>query len=136
MPTTLGLWRPRRMGSSADSCASACLVPFRSVASHAFCPTFASGLFRARLLWSERLHRNGTGCVMVSDGVVELDIRANRKARKYNRGELARRILWSFARVLFRISPRPFFAWRRFVLRCFGADIAEGVHVYGSTEIY
>ena len=68
--------------------------------------------------------------------VVRLDIRANRKGRKYNRGELARRVIWSVGRVLFRLSPRPFFAWRRFVLRCFGADIAEGVHVYGSTAIY
>jgi len=67
---------------------------------------------------------------------VKLDIRANRKARKYNRGELARRILWTVGGLLFRLSPRPLFAWRRFVLRCFGADIAEGVHIYGSAVIY
>jgi putative colanic acid biosynthesis acetyltransferase WcaF len=76
------------------------------------------------------------GCVMVSEGVEQLDIRANRRARKYNRGELARRILWSAGGLLFRLSPRPLFAWRRFVLRCFGAEIAEGVHVYASTVIY
>jgi putative colanic acid biosynthesis acetyltransferase WcaF len=73
---------------------------------------------------------------MVSDGVVELDIRTNRKARKYSRSELARRVLWSVGGLLFRLSPRPFFAWRRFILRCFGAEIAEGVHVYASAVIY
>jgi putative colanic acid biosynthesis acetyltransferase WcaF len=72
---------------------------------------------------------------MLSDLAPMLDIRANRKARKYSRGELARRVLWGFGRPMFRLSPRPFFAWRRFVLRCFGADIAEGVHFDSSAVI-
>jgi putative colanic acid biosynthesis acetyltransferase WcaF len=73
---------------------------------------------------------------MLNEGVVRLDIEANRRAQKYSRGDLARRILWSVGGLLFRLSPRPLFAWRRFVLRCFGADIAEGVHIYASTVIY
>jgi hypothetical protein len=44
-----------------------------------------------------------------SQPVASLDVRANQKARKYNSGELARRILWSIGRLLlFRLSPRPF----------------------------
>lgn len=39
-------------------------------------------------------------------------------------------------RVLFRWSPRPFFGWRRFILRCFGATIGKEVHVYPSARIY
>ncbi len=38
--------------------------------------------------------------------------------------------------LLFRPSPRSFFAWRRFLLRLFGAKVAEGVHVHGATKIF
>jgi putative colanic acid biosynthesis acetyltransferase WcaF len=65
-----------------------------------------------------------------------LDIAANRRAQKYSSGELRRRLLWSFGQWLFHWSPRPFFAWRRFVLRCFGAQIGEHVHIYNSAVIY
>lgn len=66
----------------------------------------------------------------------QLDIAANRSARKYSFGELLRRIFWSFGSRLFRFSPRPFFGWRRFVLRCFGAQIGREVHIYPSARIY
>lgn len=72
---------------------------------------------------------------MVNDRAVMLDVQANRKARKYSRSELARRCLWSVGSVLFRLSPHPFFAWRCFVLRCFGAEIGEGVHISASASI-
>lgn len=49
---------------------------------------------------------------------------------------MVRRILWSFAQPLFRFSPRPFFGWRRFLLRCFGAKIGRSVHIYPSATIY
>jgi putative colanic acid biosynthesis acetyltransferase WcaF len=65
----------------------------------------------------------------------ELDIRANRQSRKYSGRELALRAAWSLARPLFRWSPRPCFAWRRFLLRRFGARIGAGVNIYGSVEI-
>jgi putative colanic acid biosynthesis acetyltransferase WcaF len=59
-----------------------------------------------------------------------LDPGANRAARKYTRGELARRVLWAGGQWLFRMSPRPAFGWRRLVLRAFGARIGPHVHVY------
>lgn len=65
-----------------------------------------------------------------------LNIAANRSARKYIFGELVRRIFWSFGSLLFRFSPRPFFGWRRFVLRCFGAQVGREVHIYPSANIY
>ena len=37
---------------------------------------------------------------------------------------------------LFRFSPRPCFAWRRFRLRCFEAKLGRNVHVYSSAMIY
>jgi putative colanic acid biosynthesis acetyltransferase WcaF len=65
-----------------------------------------------------------------------LDVKQNRRARKYTSGEIMRRVLWAFAQPLFRISPRPCFAWRRFLLRCFGAKIAGSVHIYPSATVY
>jgi putative colanic acid biosynthesis acetyltransferase WcaF len=65
-----------------------------------------------------------------------LDIRANRAAQKYSRGELARRVLWGLGQLAFRFSPRPCFGWRRVILRCFGARIGQQVHIYNSAKIY
>jgi putative colanic acid biosynthesis acetyltransferase WcaF len=49
---------------------------------------------------------------------------------------MVRRVLWMLGQYLFRWSPRPFFGWRRFVLRCFGAEIGQGVNIYSSATIY
>jgi putative colanic acid biosynthesis acetyltransferase WcaF len=65
-----------------------------------------------------------------------LDVKRNRRARKYSSAEMTRRMLWTLARPFFRCSPRPCFAWRRFLLRCFGAKIGRSVHVYPSATIY
>jgi putative colanic acid biosynthesis acetyltransferase WcaF len=65
-----------------------------------------------------------------------LDIAANRRAKKYSKAELFRRVLWGFGKWFFRLSPRPCFGWRRLVLRCFGANIGRQVNTYPSTRIY
>ena len=66
-----------------------------------------------------------------------LDISSNRTAQKYTVSELIRRVFWMFiGKPLFRFSPRPFFGWRRFVLRAFGADVGTGVNVYPSATVY
>jgi putative colanic acid biosynthesis acetyltransferase WcaF len=67
---------------------------------------------------------------------MNLDIAANRQARKYSPGELLGRMLWSLGRLAFRFSPRPCFRWRRFVLRCFGAKIGAHVNICSSAWIY
>jgi putative colanic acid biosynthesis acetyltransferase WcaF len=47
------------------------------------------------------------------------------------------RILWGMtSAMLFRLSPRPFHRWRAFLLKCFGATIASGVHVYPNVKIW
>jgi putative colanic acid biosynthesis acetyltransferase WcaF len=47
------------------------------------------------------------------------------------------RALWGIAyTLLFRISPRPFHAWRSFVLRCFGAKLGKNCHIYGRARIW
>lgn len=66
----------------------------------------------------------------------KLDIVKNRRAQKYTRDEIFRRVLWMIGQWLFRLSPRPCFGWRRFVLRCFGAHVGVHVHTYPSTRIY
>ena len=41
------------------------------------------------------------------------------------------RVAWWFCYItLFRISPKPMFGWRRFVLRLFGARLGRGVNIY------
>lgn len=47
------------------------------------------------------------------------------------------RLLWNIVYVLFfRPSPRPFHAWRAFLLRCFGARLGEGCHIYPKARIW
>lgn len=47
------------------------------------------------------------------------------------------RILWGLlSTLLFRYSPKPFHAWRSFLLRCFGAKVGRGVHVYPGVKIW
>lgn len=65
-----------------------------------------------------------------------LDIQSNRAAAKYSASEMRRRMLWAVGVWFFRLSPRPCFGWRRFVLRCFGAKIGAHVNTYASTKIY
>jgi len=65
-----------------------------------------------------------------------LDVRKNRHTRNYTSGEMTQRVLWTLAQPFFRFSPRPCFSWRRFLLRCFGAEIGQSVHVYPSATIY
>ncbi len=42
-------------------------------------------------------------------------------------------VVWLF---LFRLSPRPCFGWRRWLLRRFGARVGRGVHVYPSCRVW
>lgn len=69
-------------------------------------------------------------------GLDRLDVAACRQARPYRAGEYFGRVLWSLASPLFRFSPRPLFAWRRLLLRAFGARIGRDAHVYPSAWIY
>jgi len=47
------------------------------------------------------------------------------------------RVLWQFvALIFFRLSPKPFHSWRSFLLRCFGAKVGKGVHVYPGVKIW
>ncbi|MEO6221318.1 MAG: WcaF family extracellular polysaccharide biosynthesis acetyltransferase [Ginsengibacter sp.] len=47
------------------------------------------------------------------------------------------RVLWDATYIiLFRFSPNPFHRWRSFLLRCFGAKIGSGVHVYPGVKIW
>ena len=65
-----------------------------------------------------------------------IDVKSNRAAQKYSRKELLSRVLWGFGKVLFRFSPRPCFGFRRWLLRCFGAQVGSGVNIYPSAIIY
>tara|TARA_Y200000002_G_scaffold379883_1_gene390123 strand:- start:3757 stop:4338 length:582 start_codon:yes stop_codon:yes gene_type:complete len=66
----------------------------------------------------------------------ELDITKCRKLKPYSQTEYIGRILWTFASPFFKYSPRPFFAWRRLLLRLFGAKIGTEAHVDPTAKIY
>lgn len=64
------------------------------------------------------------------------DIAANRSARKWSGKQLAIRFIWELVRFpLFALSPRPFWAWRRILLRLFGAHIGRHAHIFPSVKI-
>jgi putative colanic acid biosynthesis acetyltransferase WcaF len=66
----------------------------------------------------------------------ELDIGANRLAPNWSGRELLGRALWEIVRVpLFAWTPRPFWAWRRGLLRLFGARIGRDVRICSSVQI-
>jgi putative colanic acid biosynthesis acetyltransferase WcaF len=66
---------------------------------------------------------------------LSLEVAANRNTRKWSRKELAGRVLWSLASPLFRLSPRPLWSWRRFLLRAFGARVGREVHLFPTVRI-
>lgn len=48
-----------------------------------------------------------------------------------------RRVVWGIVwTLLYRPSPRPLHAWRRLLLRAFGARIGKGAHPYASARIW
>src|SRR5262245_3801418 len=67
---------------------------------------------------------------------LQLDLRANRAARKYPLRQQLYRVLWSVGSIVFRLTPRPCFAWRRGLLRLFGAKVGRHTNVYASARIY
>lgn len=47
------------------------------------------------------------------------------------------RLVWSITWALLASwTPPPFYAWRRFLLRAFGAKIGKGARIYGSARIW
>ncbi len=64
-----------------------------------------------------------------------VDVAANREAARSTPAETLRRMLWALCGPLFRLSPRPFFGWRRMLLRAFGARVGDQAHVYPSTRV-
>ena len=66
----------------------------------------------------------------------KLDISLSRSSRPYSLNEYIGRFFWTIISPFFRFSPRPFFNWRCFLLRLFGARIGQKVHIYPTTQIY
>jgi putative colanic acid biosynthesis acetyltransferase WcaF len=47
------------------------------------------------------------------------------------------RVIWNFTSLIFfRFSPSPFYKWRAFLLKMFGAKVGEGAHVYPGVKIW
>jgi putative colanic acid biosynthesis acetyltransferase WcaF len=64
-----------------------------------------------------------------------LDIKANRAERKWTPREQVGRFAWALLIPFWRFSPRPFWAFRRVMLRLFGGVVGKNVHIYPSVRI-
>ena len=64
-----------------------------------------------------------------------IDILRNRAATKWSLREQLGRMLWAALWPCFRLSPRPLWGWRRFLLRLFGAKLGRHVHIHPSVTI-
>lgn len=68
--------------------------------------------------------------------MTNLAIDENRKMQNYTKKEMVLRVLWGiFYSTLFRLSPRPLFGFRVYLLRLFGAKIGKNVHLYSSIQV-
>jgi putative colanic acid biosynthesis acetyltransferase WcaF len=55
----------------------------------------------------------------------------------FSLGNRLRRLVWNITwLVLFRVSPRPFHAWRAMLLRLFGATLGPDCHFYPGTKVW
>lgn len=67
----------------------------------------------------------------------KIDIVRNRKMSKWRLKDLISRAIWeAIGAPLFYVSPRVTWAFRRALLRLFGAKIGIGVHVFPSAKIF
>ena len=64
-----------------------------------------------------------------------VDVMANRSHRTWSRKEMLGRVLWACALPLFSWSPRPFWGWRRALVRMFGARIGRDVRLHPTVRI-
>lgn len=64
-----------------------------------------------------------------------LDNRAHRRNENYSGNVFAKRFAWAFLAPLFRLSPRPFYGFRNFLLRIMGAKLGREPRFYPSVEI-
>src|ERR1700736_6444082 len=64
-----------------------------------------------------------------------IDIKANRRMRKWSKREKLGRLLWGLAHPLFAGSPRLAWGWRRALLRAFGAEVAPEAQIHPSVRI-
>ena len=67
---------------------------------------------------------------------IVLDIATNRSLHSYSRNEYVARVVWCFGRILFRFSFARSYNYRSFILRLFGANVGNGVHISRSVEIF
>lgn len=63
------------------------------------------------------------------------DVQSNRTRREYSAREYFLRVVWGLCLPLFRWSPRIAFAWRNWLLRRFGANVGDRVHIYNTAQI-
>lgn len=73
----------------------------------------------------------------MDDPVSSVTIDVSHKPSPYTWRNRIARALWGIAYLLlFRPSPRPLHAWRRFLLNCFGAKLGRKAKVFSSARVF
>lgn len=66
-----------------------------------------------------------------------LGIQASTYPSPHSLGNKIARVLWTLAcAIAFRCTPKPFYAWRRLLLRIFGAKLAAGTIIHANVRIW
>jgi len=66
-----------------------------------------------------------------------LDVSKDKCPSPHSLGNKLARVVWAIVwGTVFRWSPRVFFGWRRFLLRCFGATIGKNSRISPSVKIW
>ena len=74
---------------------------------------------------------------MTRESLSESERKGKYLSPTHTRANRVGRLLWWIVWItLFRPTPRYFFAWRGFVLRCFGAKIGKNCHIYPSVVFW
>ena len=63
------------------------------------------------------------------------DVAANRAAQKWRSSTQLARLAWAAVWPIFALSPRPFWGWRRGLLRLFGAQVGSGTRIPPSARL-
>lgn len=64
-----------------------------------------------------------------------IDVELTRSIKNWTLRENFLRVVWASIYPIWRFSPRVFWKWRVFLLKCFGAEIGYGVRIHPTVRV-
>lgn len=72
---------------------------------------------------------------MTEQTPMKVDVTSNRANRTWSRKVMFKRVLWALSRPVFALIPRPLWGVRNALLRLYGAQIGQNVHIFPTARI-